>query len=80
MATATTPNEYKITKHIGVLSEGSRGWQKEVNLVSWNSKPAKIDIRDWAPQHEKMGKGTTLTVEEAHLLCQYLYTYCEEAE
>lgn len=71
---------YKIEKHLGVLSEGSKGWQKELNLVSWNENPAKLDIRDWAPEHAKMGKGTTLTVEEAHLLCQYLEPYVEEAE
>lgn len=63
---------YKIEKHIGVLSEGSKGWQKEVNLVSWNGNPAKYDIRDWAPNHEKMGKGITLTADEMHILCEYM--------
>ncbi|MCL2364921.1 MAG: PC4/YdbC family ssDNA-binding protein [Defluviitaleaceae bacterium] len=56
--------KYEVTKHIGVLSEGSRGWQKELNLVSWNDREPKFDIRDWAPEREKMGKGVTLSNDE----------------
>lgn len=56
--------KYEITKTLGVLSEGSKGWQKEINLVSWNDRKPKVDIRDWAPEHEKMGKGLTLNKEE----------------
>ena len=56
--------KYEITKHIGILSEGSRGWTKELNLISWNGRVAKYDIRDWDPEHVKMGKGVTLTAEE----------------
>ena len=56
--------KYEITKSLGILSEGSRGWQKEINLVSWNERTPKIDIRDWAPEHEKMGKGVTISVDE----------------
>ena len=61
---------YEIVEHIGVISEGSRGWRKELNLVSWNNNEPKYDIRDWAPDHEKMGKGITLNADEMHtLLC-----------
>jgi hypothetical protein len=56
--------KYEITRSLGVLSQGSKGWQKEINLVSWNERAPKVDIRDWAPEHEKMGKGITLTREE----------------
>lgn len=56
--------KYEIVKELGVISEGSRGWSKELNLVSWNDKDPKFDIRDWAPDHEKMGKGVSLTEEE----------------
>ena len=56
--------KFEITQAVGVLSEGSRGWQKEINLVSWNNRAPKIDIRDWAPEHEKMGKGITLNKDE----------------
>ena len=56
--------KYEVVKHIGVLSEGNNGWKKEVNLVSWNDRPAKYDIRDWDENHEKMGKGITLSENE----------------
>jgi len=55
---------FEITKSLGVLSESARGWTKELNLVSWNGREPKYDIRDWDPEHEKMGKGVTLTEEE----------------
>ena len=57
--------KYEITKHIGVLSENAKGWKKELNLVSWNDREAKYDIREWSPEHDKMGKGVTLSEEEA---------------
>ena len=56
--------KYEITKHIGVLSESNKGWTKELNLVSWNDREPKYDIREWSPEHEKMGKGVTLSEEE----------------
>lgn len=56
--------KYDIVKELGVLSENAKGWRKEVNLISWNGGVPKYDIRDWAPEHEKMGKGTTLSEEE----------------
>lgn len=56
--------QFEIVQNIGILSEGSKGWQKELNLVSWNGKEPKYDLREWAPDHEKMSKGVTLTKEE----------------
>lgn len=53
-----------IVNEIGVISESSKGWRKELNLVSWNGADSKYDLRDWAPDHEKMGKDITLTEEE----------------
>lgn len=55
---------YEIVEEISVLSSNAKGWQKELNLVSWNGRPPKFDLRDWGPNHEKMGKGVTLTNEE----------------
>ena len=55
---------FEIKHHIGVLSESAKGWRKELNLISWNGREPKYDIRDWSPEHEKMGKGTTLSNEE----------------
>jgi hypothetical protein len=63
---------FDILKHFGVLSEEKNGWKKELNLVSWNGRNPKLDIRDWAPGHEKMGKGVTLTTEEARTLRELL--------
>lgn len=64
--------EYEIIEEVGVLSENTRGWRKELNRVSWNGRPAKYDIRDWAENHEKRGKGITLTDEEAEALKKLL--------
>ena len=63
---------FEIVEHIGVLQEYPTGWMKEVNLVSWNGNPAKVDIRDWDPSHERMSKGITLSLEEAHKLRSHL--------
>ncbi len=60
--------KFEIKQEIAILSESSKGWKKELNLISWNGAEAKYDIRDWAPDHEKMGKGITLTKEEAKKL------------
>lgn len=56
--------KYEITEKLGVLSESARGWTKEINLVSWNSYAPKYDIREWAPEQAKMGKGVTFTADE----------------
>ena len=60
--------KFTITEKIGVLSESSKGWTKELNLVSWNDYPSKYDIREWDPDHKKMGKGVTLNKEEMRIL------------
>ncbi|KZL90956.1 YdbC family protein [Clostridium magnum] len=56
--------KYEIKETMGILSESPKGWKKEVNLISWNDNAPKFDIRDWDPEHKKMGKGVTLTNEE----------------
>jgi hypothetical protein len=56
--------KYEIVKQIGVLSKAGSGWAKELNLVSWNDREPKYDLRDWSPDREKMGKGVTLSREE----------------
>ncbi|NBI06168.1 YdbC family protein [Senegalia massiliensis] len=55
---------YEILEEIGLISESKSGWKKKLNLISWNSRDAKYDLRDWAPDNEKMGKGITLTKDE----------------
>lgn len=56
--------KYEIVKHLGVLSTNAKDWTKEINLVSWNDRAAKYDIRDWSPDHESMSKGITLSEDE----------------
>lgn len=56
--------KYRIIQELGVISEGNKGWRRELNLISWNDGEPKYDIRDWAPNHEKMGKGISLSAEE----------------
>lgn len=64
--------KFEITKSYGIISEGKGGWNMELNEVSWNERPPKLDIRTWAPDHQKMGKGVTLTKEEAAALRKLL--------
>ena len=59
---------FEIVKKIAVIAEGSKGWNLELNLVSWGGRPAKYDLRSWAPDHQKMGKGLTLSVDELKAL------------
>ena len=60
---------FKIIKHLEVLSTNEKsGWRKEVNIISWNGNPEKLDIRDWNEDHTKLSKGVTLTSEEAKAL------------
>ncbi len=56
--------KFEIVQSLGVLSESPKGWTKELNLVSWNDREPKYDIREWSPDHEKMGKGVTLSKDE----------------
>lgn len=60
--------KFEITEHIGTVGENARGWSKELNLVSWNDRDPKYDLRDWSPDHTKMGKGLTLTIDEVAAL------------
>ena len=64
--------KFEIVEEIGVLSENAKGWRKELNKVSWNDAAPKYDLRDWSPDHEKMGKGITLTDDEAKKLKELL--------
>lgn len=63
---------YEIVEHIAVLGENPKShWTKEINLVKWYGRDAKYDIRDWAPEKEKYGKGVTLTQEEYNAFVQF---------
>lgn len=64
--------KFEITEHFGVLSQNARGWTKELNKISWNEREPKWDIREWNPDHTRMGKGVTLTEEEIDALRKLL--------
>ena len=64
--------DFEIVEHIGVLAEKTKGWKREINLISWSGAEPKIDIRDWSPDHSKMGKGITLTSDEIEKLKELL--------
>lgn len=64
--------KYEIIKQVGVLSKAASGWAKELNLISWNDREPKYDLRDWSPDREKMGKGVTLSKEELAALRELL--------
>ena len=67
-----TEINYEIIKKIGVLSTSASGWSKELNLISWNDREPKYDLRDWSADGSKMGKGVTLKVEELSALKEIL--------
>ena len=64
--------KFEIKETVGVIAESAKGWKKELNLISWNGNEAKYDLREWSPEHEKMGKGVTLTKDELKALRELL--------
>lgn len=60
--------KFEIKETLGVLSQSNKGWKKELNLISWNGREAKYDIREWSPERENMGKGVTFTKDELKAL------------
>ena len=70
--------KFEIKENIGTLSESAKGWTKELNLVSWNGAAPKYDLRDWAPEHEKMGNGITLSADEVQELYKLLSKIVED--
>lgn len=65
--------KYEIKKHIGTVCTSSDGrYATEVNLISYNDAPAKVDIRPWNRETGQMYKGITLTEDDAIILGQIL--------
>ena len=59
---------YEVTERIAVLSTNARGWERQLNMVSWNGNPPKYDIRAWSPDGSRMAKGISLTEDELKTL------------
>ena len=60
--------QYEIVKEIAVLSTSDSGYTKEINLISWNGKEPKYDVRSWSPDRGKCGRGITLMEKTGNLL------------
>ena len=73
-----TDIKYEIKEELGTLSESAKGWKKELNLVSCNGAAPKNDLRDCSPEHEKMGKGITLSADEVQKLYEILKNIVED--
>jgi hypothetical protein len=71
----TSDFSFTILKSLGVLSKSTGGWTKELNVISWNGRPPKFDIREWSPDHKKMGRGITLTKQEAYKIMMCFQQY-----
>ena len=56
--------KYEVVQRVAVLSQRPRGWERQLNLISWNDHEPKYDIRDWSPDGSKMGKGISMTKED----------------
>ncbi|MDR3049963.1 MAG: hypothetical protein LBV16_09075 [Elusimicrobiota bacterium] len=69
-----TEIKHEVVKKFGIISQSSKGWKKEVNLIKWNDLAPKLDIRDWSPDNSKMGKGVTLSSDEVKKLKELLTT------
>ena len=72
--------KYELVRELGKLSQSKSGWGKELNIIRWNDGDEKFDIRQWAPEHAKMGKGISLSREEALALKELLDSVLNENE
>ena len=62
----------EVLEEIGVIGQKKDGCTREVNIGACNNGPAKGDVRDWDPNHNRMSKGITLLEEEAENLVKVL--------
>lgn len=70
---------FEIKERIAVLSESEDGkYTTEVNMISYNGAPAKLDIRKWNRAENRMKKGVTLNEDEADGLLNVLINRRDE--
>lgn len=63
----------EIVKHVGTYRINMKtGWTGELNMVSWNGRESKLEIREWNPEHDKCGRGMTFTPNEGRRLYELL--------
>ena len=67
---------YEIIEEIGTIgSPTASGWSTRLNLISWNGREPKLDIRSWNEDLTRMGKGVSLSKEDAKDLAVLLNSY-----
>ena len=71
--------KFEIVKNLGDFGEGKEGWKKEINLVSWNDRKPKLDIREWDETHSKMKKGITFNARELKVLKDILLEFNDQS-
>lgn len=64
--------KYEILENLSVLGVQDSGWSKELNIVQWNDRPPRLDIREWNVDHSRMSKGIGLTWQEGMKLREAL--------
>ena len=70
----------EVIKKIALISGTETGFRKELNLMSWNGRDPKYDLRTWSPEGIAL-RGLTLTEEEAKELQKALNDmFAEQAE
>lgn len=76
-----TEFKFEIVREIGVLSTkrfNGETRNKEVNVISWNGREPRFDIREWDEDHTSMSRGVTLTKEEVRTLYELIKPYAEK--
>ena len=76
--TTTETITFTIEKNIAVLRTAPSGWTRELNIVKWGDREPAFDVRDWNPEHTKMGKGLSFTEQELRGLCTAFITHIEK--
>lgn len=66
-----TNKKVEILQHLATLGTNDKEWTTELNIVSWYGKQPKFDLREWSPDHERVGKGALFTLEVAQGLADY---------
>jgi len=63
---------FEIVQKGAVLEAQAKGWNVELNKVSWSGRDPKWDIRPWNEDHSQCGKGITLSEAALANLGKYL--------
>ena len=72
--------KFDIIEHLGVLKASAGGWSRELNVISWCSRPPVYDIRDWSPDHKKCSRGLTFSEAEGQKIAEWIFKRQKEAE